>query len=363
MSEAQSQTLSASEAHARGHALVDAGRFDEAMDAYRTVMALAPPPGSSPNELAVVCNEVASRLRANGRSRESITWCQRAIQAAPESAELHTNLGAAWMEIGGAKEARASLQRAIELNPELGVAYSNLATLLHKAGELQEALLLYRRAAELEPEFIYPRVHALSLARELSQWSNWYEDLAVLRTLTPAPENTGPQLDLLYLPLTPPQLRQHAEAFAANMMPHESAAASAPVDDRADANEIAPLAANTRVTGGQAASANAQVDPFAISRASAVANVPANVPASANVVLAANVIARTHSPSPLLRLRRPPRGNRIRVGYVSDELRRHATGSLMAELLELHDKQRFDVHLYTWGHLDGSVVERRLRCS
>lgn len=57
-----------------------------------------------------------------------------------------------------------------------------------------------------------------------------------------------------------------------------------------------------------------------------------------------------------------PRGgrSRIRIGYVTNDLFRHATAYLIADLLELHDRSRFDVHVYSYGHDDGSAIRKRI---
>lgn len=66
-------------------------------------------------------------------------------------------------------------------------------------------------------------------------------------------------------------------------------------------------------------------------------------------------------PAPRGELRRAAANDsRIRIGYVSDELRRHAVGSLAVDAIEQHDRQRFDVHVYDWGPADRSIIERRV---
>lgn len=42
-------------------------------------------------------------------------------------------------------------------------------------------------------------------------------------------------------------------------------------------------------------------------------------------------------------------GERLRVGYVSSDLRDHAVGFALREVLELHDKQRVEVYAYSFG--------------
>jgi predicted O-linked N-acetylglucosamine transferase (SPINDLY family) len=56
-----------------------------------------------------------------------------------------------------------------------------------------------------------------------------------------------------------------------------------------------------------------------------------------------------------------PRSGRIRIGYLSGDLHMHAVGLLTAELFELHDQARFEVHAFSWSTEDGSPLRARLR--
>ena len=51
---------------------------------------------------------------------------------------------------------------------------------------------------------------------------------------------------------------------------------------------------------------------------------------------------------------------RLRVGYVTADVRQHATAYLMAELLERHDRQRFDICIYNHGREDTSPIRDRI---
>ena len=59
--------------------------------------------------------------------------------------------------------------------------------------------------------------------------------------------------------------------------------------------------------------------------------------------------------------RAPVRRSRIKVGYASADICRHATSHLMAELLERHDRERFEIFLYSYGRDDGSDISQRVR--
>lgn len=52
---------------------------------------------------------------------------------------------------------------------------------------------------------------------------------------------------------------------------------------------------------------------------------------------------------------------RVRLAYVSGDLRTHAVGLLTVELLELHDRDRFEVYAYCWSRNEPSELQRRIR--
>ncbi len=57
---------------------------------------------------------------------------------------------------------------------------------------------------------------------------------------------------------------------------------------------------------------------------------------------------------------RPDGARRLRVGYLSADFHEHATCILMAEMLEHHDRGRFEVTLYSHGRDDRSAMRRRV---
>ncbi len=53
-------------------------------------------------------------------------------------------------------------------------------------------------------------------------------------------------------------------------------------------------------------------------------------------------------------------GPRIRLGYLSCDFHAHATAYLLSQVLELHDRARFEVFAYSYGTDDGSATRRRV---
>nr|WP_255719413.1 UDP-N-acetylglucosamine-peptide N-acetylglucosaminyltransferase [Pelomonas sp. P8] len=61
--------------------------------------------------------------------------------------------------------------------------------------------------------------------------------------------------------------------------------------------------------------------------------------------------------------RRPVARERLRIGYLSADFHAHATAALIVDLLECHDRSRFDIHLYSHGPDDGSALQKRVRAA
>lgn len=65
---------------------------------------------------------------------------------------------------------------------------------------------------------------------------------------------------------------------------------------------------------------------------------------------------------PHLQRRQPvAEGRRYRIGYLSADFHEHATAYLMAELLERHDRNTFEIFAYSYGPDDHSPMRARLR--
>ncbi|WP_082536847.1 MULTISPECIES: hypothetical protein [unclassified Roseateles] len=55
------------------------------------------------------------------------------------------------------------------------------------------------------------------------------------------------------------------------------------------------------------------------------------------------------------------REGKIKIAYLSGDLHMHAVGLLTAELYELHDKSKFEVHAFSWSREDGTPLRARIK--
>ncbi|NWG75214.1 MAG: hypothetical protein HXY24_11505 [Rubrivivax sp.] len=73
----------------------------------------------------------------------------------------------------------------------------------------------------------------------------------------------------------------------------------------------------------------------------------------------ARYVAREVVPLPAPKMV-PLAGRRLRLGYVSSDICQHATLILMAGMLESHDRERFEVTVYSHSRSDGSTLRERV---
>ncbi|HEY3899037.1 MAG TPA: tetratricopeptide repeat protein [Chthoniobacter sp.] len=129
-----------------GEACRKLGRLDEAIAAYRRAVQINP-------ALAAAHGNLGSALMEKGEIEPAMAALKSALQLNPDSAEVHGNLGACFIEQGRLGEAIDEYRRALALNPDLLEANFNLGVALTRQGRLKEAIGAYRRTTELRPDY------------------------------------------------------------------------------------------------------------------------------------------------------------------------------------------------------------------
>jgi len=129
-----------------GAALVDQGRFDEAIGYLLKAIEVKP-------NSAEVYNDWGKALMGQGQTAEAIKHFQKAVEIDPACAEAYNNLGNLLDAHGRAAEAIECYQKAIELRPNRAEIYNNFGNLLAAQNRATEAIAQYRKAVEIEPDY------------------------------------------------------------------------------------------------------------------------------------------------------------------------------------------------------------------
>ena len=310
---------------------------------------------------ALKSNPESARALANyglvlstlGRLDEALTALDRAVAANPDAADAHNSRGHVLMRLGRNEEALAGFERALALAPDYVEALNNRGNALQQQRRFAEALNCYDRALTLRPGYAeahYNRGSALKqLGRQGDALAAFDKALALRPDYAEALFARGDTLG---------ELGRHDEAIASYERaiairpdhPHALnglADAAMTVCDWARAQSLAArLVAG--VEGGTAVA-----NPFALIR---LTDDPALHRRGAETFIR----DRIKEPRPALHGAGAWRHDRIRVAYLSADYHSHATAYLIAELIELHDRSRFEIIGVSFGPDDGSDIRKRV---
>jgi predicted O-linked N-acetylglucosamine transferase (SPINDLY family) len=285
----------------QGFALQQQEQLGEAQAVYRRVLEK----DSRNFDALHMSGLIASRMKNPALAVELIG---KAIEVNPNFAPAHSNLGASLKALQRLDEAVASYERAIALAPDTAEAHSNLGNALRELRRPTEALARYDHAIALKPDFadaFYNRGNALNDLKRLDETVASFSRALEL----------NPRCEFL------PGLLIHALHRICNW------------ENFTSNNQFL----ETQLSDRQKAS-----PPFLVCT---------TLDAPPLQKLAAQVWVQAKCPAKetLGPIQRKSSAGRIRIGYFSADFYDHATSYLMAELFELHDRERFELFAFSFG--------------
>jgi predicted O-linked N-acetylglucosamine transferase (SPINDLY family) len=361
-------------------ALFQAGRFDASRALCERVLAAA----AGDVEALHLAGLVAYR---EGRLDDATGLLEQALGHAPDFAACHANLGNVRKDAGLCDAAIASYRRALDLDPRLVGARNNLGVMLLERGELDAAAAHFTAVIEQQPRhvrahFNLGNVHVRRGDTEAALGA-WRTALRIEPDFGDALANAGLALVALGRPgeavpllrrravLAPDLAEAHADLalalhrggeLAAAVPCYERALALAPDDIGVASNFCALLQKCCdweRLARWTPRIVHAVEEGRGGVATGLLVSLPEFTPALQLAAARADNARRPRPPA--LAARRPVAAEgRLRIGYLSADFREHATAWLVSELIELHDRSRFDVALYSYGPDDRSAARARL---
>jgi Flp pilus assembly protein TadD len=129
-----------------------AGRFGQAEEIYRRIIAHQPDHSDAMHLLGVIAHQTK-------RNELAVDLIRKALAIQPNFPEAFNNLGSALDELDRLDEAIAAYRQAIKLRPTYAEAHSNLGLGLKDKGQFDEAIAACRRAIALNPSLRDPRLN------------------------------------------------------------------------------------------------------------------------------------------------------------------------------------------------------------
>ena len=308
-------TKEAEECKNRGNGHMAKSEWDLALASYRQAVSIDPGYAAAHNNIGLV-------YLHQGRLAPAIACFQQALALEPSLAQAHLNLGNAYKSQGRLEEALVCFNTALALNPRLPEVHNNLGVLFQERGQAADALMSFAKAIALKPDFAEAHNNRGTVLREQGKLEEALACFHSAVTLKPdfalALNNIG----------TVAQDRGYFdEAYAQ----YRTALALKP--DYADCMSNFLLAA--------------QYDPRY----------------SASALYAEHLRFSERFEKPLQREwpkhAEPLATNRrLRVGFVSGDLRTHPVGFFVENMLGHIDKHELDISLYPTTSLVDDVSQR-----
>ena len=219
---------------------------------------------------------------------QALSAYEQAALLDPQDAETWSNAGIVFFELKRFEEAVALYDKALAINPNYAEALCNKGNALDELKRYEEAIDCYEKALSINPNIDWAPGVWMHLKLKVSSWENLEANIEVLLAKITAGEKVSNPFPLLAMSDDPILHRQASEIFAHYQYPSNSA--------------LGPMT-------------------------------------------------------------KYPRGEKIRIGYFSADFHNHATGYLLAELIELHDKKQFELIGISFGPNQDDEMRTRLKKS
>ncbi len=243
-------------------------------------------------------------------------------------------------------------------SPLAHAAYFNLGVLQAETNELAAAEQSYRNALAHQPDFLQA---AFNLGTTLEKQQRFVEALASWETLLALPDTvSGEKLDLLVLALNGrgrllEDLKRYREAeaeFARSLLlkPDQPNVIHHWLHLRQKQCNWPVLSELPGLTPEKM-----------LGYASALSMLDLSDDPELQLKAAQRYVKEKVEPD-LLPLANPAGyGHRkLRIGYVSSDFKLHAVSMLTVEMLELHDRENFEIYGFCWSQDDGSALRQRI---
>ena len=261
-------------------------------------------------------------LKAAGQLEGAIESYNRAIYLIPNYPAAHNNLGNIYKDLNQLDDAVNSYEKAIELKPYYAEAYFNLAATLKLLGKFQFSVKSYKKAIEFKADYAEAYYNLGILLKELQSFDEAlfnYEYALKLK----------PDLDYILGPIL--QIRK--DQYIWNGLSDYINRLMQKIQD-------GEIGVSPFVLLGL-------IDNPYFQRKNSETWINDKYPKS-------NALSKIES---------YPNHKKIRLGYFSPDFREHPVSDLIVELLEIHNRNKFEIHAFSCGRDTQDKMNLRIKAA
>ena len=294
--------------------LLHIGRRQDALASTQKVALLCPKEADAHSNLGAVFSDL-------GRYSEAEASHRQAIALKPDFAEAHSYLGNALRDLGRYSKAEASYRQAIALKPDDAETHSNLGAVLSDLGRYSEAETSYRQAIALKPDYAGAHNNLGNALRDLGRYSEAEASLRQAIALKPVLAGVHNNLGTVLS-----DLGRYSEAEAS----FRQAIALKPDYAEANSNLLSSL---NYVDSLSPIKAMEEARRYGLA-----------VSSKANPKLTFGGTTSTKS--------------KIRIGFVSGDLKNHPVGYFIEGLMKYLNKEQFELFAFPTKSLSDELTVR-----
>jgi predicted O-linked N-acetylglucosamine transferase (SPINDLY family) len=289
------------------------GLLVESVKMFETATKIKPDYAEAHFNLGVV-------LKANGQLEDAIESYKKAIYLVPNYPAAHNNLGNIYKDLNQLDDAIRSYQKALTFKPDFFEVYNNLGLVLFKIGEFIQAEKNYRKALSINSNYFDSNFNLGNLLRD-----------------------TNRRKEALLCYQKAREVKPSANYILGNVI-HTKMHLCQWDDLQIQIDEVLKGIRNdSKVIG-----------PFALT---ALLDSPSYILKATEIYVNHRYPRNNFFPD----LNRNLKQKKIRLGYFSGDFNNHPVSTLTAELYEIHNRDKFEVHAFSFGKNTNDFMNMRIR--
>jgi len=277
-----------------------------------------------PMKSAEEYKEFADSLRRSKQLDGAIENYLKALELDPSYFNAHANLSLAYADAGNHELAIEHGHEAIRLNPDMAELYSNLGDIFREAGDLDSAEEFLIKAVTLKPGLVHAHFNLGMLYARKDDPENGLNSFYNVIALQPDEATVAKaytSIGALFSQQGNLQEAIKAKRNAVNANPNDANARSA---------MLFTLNCDPYISGNELFREHLEWEKH-------------HTPRDASEIINSKV-----SPEP---------NGRLKIGYVSADLRYHSVAFFLEPLLRCHDKEKFEIFCYCNNELFDSTTD------
>ena len=283
-------------------------------------------------------NKILSLIKDN-KLLEAKDACLNILKTSKDNEEIYNIYGIILIQLDETEEAILNWQKAIEIKPDYSHAYNNLGKGYLKLNKYNEALVIFEKVIKINPKYFEAHYYKALLLNELQRYDEAIDSWSFVIGLKPdfvkAYINRGnifcylKKFDRAINNYTSAYLIEPNSPFLLGSLVHTKSVICDWEDQDKYIEELKKNLINHKKT----------IDPFS----SLV------LLESPSMQKMAAEIWTNESNLKIKKIENISKKKKITIGYYSGDFNNHAVGHLISNMLELHDKNNFEIFGFYFG--------------